>query len=343
MRPLTAVLIGLVLLDLALLWISPSDVTSDRTGSPRVGLVFDVGGVGDKSFNDSAYQGLMLARKELGAGIEFIEPGDGADRESGLRLLAAQGCDLVLGIGFMFTDDLNLVAREYPGVRFGGVDYAIQIDASGNPVPPPHNLLALKFREEEGSFLVGALAGLMSKTGTVGFVGGMDIPLIHKFEAGYKAGAKNVCPECTVLIAYAGVSPQAFKDPGKGKELALAQYSQGADIIFHASGSTGLGVFEAARERNKLAIGVDSDQYAEAPGYVLTSMVKRVDQAVLRAARDVQNGTFQGGIVALGLKEEGVDYVYDDNNRANIPSEVRARVEALRADIIAGRIDVPSE
>ncbi len=341
-RPLTATLMGLAILDVALLWITPSGTPSMRDGTPRVGLVFDVGGLGDKSFNDSAYQGLLLARRELGAGVEYIEPGDGADRESGIRLLAAQGVDLVLGIGFMFTDDLNLVAREYPDVFFAGVDYALQVDESGRVIPPPSNLLALKFREEEGAFLVGALAALTSTTGIIGFVGGMDIPLIHKFEAGYRAGAHHVRPDCQVLVAYAGVSPQAFKDPGKGKELALTQYARGADIIFHASGSTGLGVFEAAREKDRLAIGVDSDQYDEAPGHVLTSMVKRVDQAVLQAVRSVQEGRFHGGIMTLGLKEDGVDYVYDDRNRDLIPPAVREHVEALRAAIIAGEIVVPS-
>ncbi len=341
-RPLTATLLGLALADLALLWLTPAGTASTRDGDPRVGLVFDVGGLGDKSFNDSAYEGLLLARRQLGAGIEYIEPGDGADRESGIRLLAAQGVDLVIGVGFMFTDDLNLVAREYPGVFFAGVDYALQIGKNGQVIQPPPNLLALKFREEEGSFLTGALAALTSKTGIIGFVGGMDIPLIHKFEAGYRAGAARVRPDCTVLVAYAGVSPQAFKDPGKGKELALTQYARGADIIFHASGSTGLGVFEAARETGKLAIGVDADQYSEAPGHVLTSMVKRVDQAVLQAVRSVKEGQFQGGIMTLGIKEGGVDYIYDEHNRDLIDPAVRRQVEALRAAIISGDIVVPS-
>ncbi|HKP77009.1 MAG TPA: BMP family ABC transporter substrate-binding protein, partial [Longimicrobiaceae bacterium] len=242
-----------------------------------------------------------------------------------------------------FTDDLTQLAKEYPNVHFAGVDYAVGTDDKGNVIQPPANLAALKFREEQGSFLVGAIAALTSKTHRVGFVGGMDIPLIHKFEAGFKAGVKAVCPDCRVIAQYAGVTPEAFRNPGKGKELALSQYNQGVDVIFHASGSTGLGVFEAARATGKLAIGVDADQYAEAPGYVLTSMVKGVDNAVFDAVRWVKDGTFHGGVYWLGLKENGVRYVYDEHNRNLIPDPVRARVEQLKNEIIAGRIQVPSE
>jgi basic membrane protein A len=222
------------------------------------------------------------------------------------------------------------------------VDYAVQTDARGSVIPPPRNLAALKFREEQGSFLVGALAALTSKSRKLGFVGGMDFPLIHKFEAGYKAGVKAVCPDCTVIVGYAGVTPEAFRNPGRGQELALSQYQQGVEVIFHASGSTGLGVFEAARRQKKLAIGVDADQYAEAPGYILTSMVKGVDAAVFETVRRVRAGGFLGGVFSFGLAENGVGYVYDENNRALIPDSVRARVEALKQEIIAGRIRVPS-
>jgi basic membrane protein A len=304
-----------------------------------VGLVFDVGGRGDKSFNDAAYLGVERAVAELGVHAEYIEPGDGADRESGIRLLAAKGFDLVIGVGFIFSDDLYGVAREYPEVRFACVDYA-KFDDHGFVVPPP-NMVALKFREEEGAFLVGALAARVSKSGAVGFVGGMDIPLIRKFEAGYRAGARHVCPDCRVLSAYAGVTGDAFKNPQKGKELALAQYGAGADVVFHAAGSTGLGVFEAARQKERLAIGVDADQWAEAPGHVLTSMTKVVAVSVLAAIRDLKEGRWQGGVREFGLKEGGVDYVYDEHNRVLIPDAVRAEVEALRRQIIAGEITVP--
>lgn len=302
----------------------------------RVGLVFDVGGRGDKSFNDAAYRGLERAQRELGITFQTLETGEGVDREAQLRQLAASGYRLVFGVGFLFTDDIKQLAREFPGVQFACVDYTV---TEGESLPP--NLVALKFREEEGSYLVGALAALVSKTGTVGFVGGMEIPLIKKFEAGYVAGVRAVRPRTRVIVKYAGTTGNAFKDPAKGKELALAEYHQGADVIFHASGSTGLGVFEAARERGTLAIGVDSDQHDEAPGVVLTSMVKRVENAVFDTIAAATTGAFRSGIREFGLAENGVDWVYDDRNRALIPDPARATVDSLRAEIVAGRIAVP--
>jgi len=343
MRKLLLLVGVLLVVHVALLFVRPSGAETPPAGKTvNVGVVFDLGGRGDKSFNDGAYLGAERAEKELGVRVRFIEPGEGSDRESGLRLLAAEGMDLVIGVGFIFTDDLTQLAKEYPSTKFAGVDYSVATDKAGNVIPPPKNLAALKFREEQGSYLVGALAALVGKSKTVGFVGGMDSPLIKKFEAGYEAGVRKVCPDCTVLAQYAGVTPEAFRNPGKGKEIALAQYQQGANVIFHASGSTGLGVFEAARQTNKLAIGVDADQYAEAPGYVLTSMVKGVDNAVYDAIRKVKDGTFTGGIDQYGLAEQGVGYIYDKNNEKLIPSDVHARLEQLRQEIVAGRIVVPN-
>ncbi len=338
------ILAGVLLLaHLALLFIHPSGAAQPPTSEGLdVGVVFDVGGRGDKSFNDGAFLGGERAEKELGARVRFIEPGEGSDREAGLRLLAAEEMDLVIGVGFIFTDDLTALAKEYPNVNFAGVDYALSTDSTGAVIPPPPNLAALKFREEQGSFLVGALAALVGKSKRVGFVGGMDIPLIHKFEAGYRAGVRQVCPDCTVVAQYAGVTPEAFRNPGRGKELALAQYQSGVNVIFHASGSTGLGVFEAARQTGKLAVGVDADQYAEAPGFILTSMVKGVDASVFDAIKRVKDRAFKGGIYQFGLAEEGVGYIFDDNNRKLIPDSVRARLEDLRERIIAGKIVVPS-
>jgi basic membrane protein A len=340
-----ATLIGVLLaVHVALLFVRPrSAETAPAADALKIGIVFDVGGRGDKSFNDGAYNGAVRAREELGATVQYIEPGESTDREAGLRLLAAEGMDLVVGVGFIFTDDLNALAKEYPNIRFAGIDYAVGTDAKGNPIPPPANVAALRFREEEGSFLVGAVAGLVTTTKTVGFVGGMNVPLIQKFEAGYAAGVKQVCPACRVISSYAGVTPEAFRNPGKGKEMAFSQYQQGADIIYHASGSTGLGVFEAARERGKLAIGVDADQYPEMPGSILTSMVKRLDVAVYEAIKRVKDGTFKGGIYDFGLAQDGVGYVFDDNNRALVSEAVRQRVELLKADVVAGRIVVPSK
>src|SRR5688572_15359001 len=343
MRKLLTVVAVLLVAHVALLFVRPSGAEQPPSESAvDVGVVFDLGGRGDKSFNDGAYLGGERSHRDLGAHVRFIEPGDGSDREAGLRLLAAEGMDLVIGVGFIFSDDLTLLAKEYPNTNFAGIDYSVGMDSAGKPIPPPPNLAALKFREEEGSFLVGALAALVSKSKEVGFVGGMNFPLIHKFEAGYRAGVKHVCPQCTIVSQYAGVTPEAFRNPGRGKELALSQYQQGVDIIFHASGSTGLGVFEAARQTGKFAIGVDADQYAEAPGFVLTSMVKQVDQVVYDAIERVKNGTFEGGIYTFGLAENGVGYIYDENNRALIPDPVKGRLDAIRDSIVSGEIAVPS-
>jgi basic membrane protein A and related proteins len=307
-------------------------------GALKVGLVFDVGGRGDKSFNDAAYAGLVRAQKELGITFTTLETGEGSDREAQMRQLAAGGSQLVFGVGFLFSDDILGLAQEFPNVKFACVDYTVK---EGQALPP--NLRALEFKENEGSFLVGALAALLTKTGKVGFVGGMEIPLIKKFEAGYRAGVQAANPKVGVLVKYAGSTGTAFKDPTKGKELALAEYNQGADIIFHASGSTGLGVFEAAREKGKLAIGVDADQYAEAPGFILTSMVKSVDTAVLQTIKETRDGHWQGGVREFGLSEDGVGWVYDEHNRALVPAAVKAKVDALKAEIVAGRIVVPAK
>jgi basic membrane protein A len=302
----------------------------------KVGLVFDIGGRGDKSFNDAAYAGLERAKRELGVDYTFVETAETADREAGLRQLAATDAQVIFGVGFLFTDDIHKLALEFPDKKFACVDYTVN---PGDTLPP--NLLALKFKEEEGSYLVGALAALTSKTGKVGFVGGMQIPLIKKFEAGYIAGVHAVAPRTAVIVKYAGSTGEAFKDPTKGTELALAEYAQGADVIFHASGATGRGVFQAAIQQNKLAIGVDSDQYDEAPGHVLTSMVKRVDVAVYDVIRDLKAGHWQGGVRVLGLADDGVSWVYDDRNRALVPPRVKTTIDSLQAEIVAGHIQVP--
>ena len=241
------------------------------------------GGRGDKSFNDSAFAGLERAERELGVTVEMIEPSGAEDREAAMRLFAARGFDLVVGVGFIFSSDILVVANAFASTRFACVDFAPSADQ-----PLPSNFAGLVFREEEGAFLVGAVAGLMSKTKAVGFVGGMNVPLIRKFETGYSSGVRHVCPACRVLSAYAGTTPEAFKDPAKGEAIATSQISAGADVVFHAAGSTGLGVFEAARDMNAWAIGVDSDQYDEMPGTVITSMVKRVDVAVYEVAKESQ-------------------------------------------------------
>lgn len=339
MTPLRWVVLALVVVNAAL--IAAGAGRSESIECPEealcVGLVFDVGGLGDKSFNDAAYVGLLRAERELGARVRYLEPASPSDKEGALRQFAAEGFDLVIATGYVFSDDVRKIAAEFPEVRFANIDYA---PADGVPDPP--NLAGLRFREQEGSFLVGAVAALESRTGTVGFVGGMDIPLIRKFEAGYRAGVAAVCPRCRVLAAYAGTQAEAFNDPVKGKELALTQYGRGADVIFHASGKTGAGVFNAARERRRWAIGVDADQFHEAPCCVLTSMIKKVDVAVFETARAVAEGRFQGGLSNLGLADDGVGYVFDENNADRISEATVARVRELAAEIVAGEREVPA-
>ena len=334
-------LLALLAFDAALLGVGElvtrSGGASARHADLTVGLVFDVGGRGDKSFNDGAWRGLVRARDEVGVAIQAIEPGDGSDREGAVRQLAAGGADLVIGVGFIFSRDLDRLAAEFPRTAFAGIDYVP--DERG--IPP--NLVALRFREHEGSFVVGAIAGMTTKSKVVGFVGGMKIPLIRKFEAGYAAGVRYVCPECTVLSAYAGTEPKAFADPTLGRELADSQYGRGADVVFHAAGKTGSGVFAAARERGRWAIGVDSDQYDEAPCCVLTSMIKKVDVAVLEAARAVAEGRFTGGERELGLAEDGVGFVADERNADRLPPAVVARAREIAAGIVAGTIEVPAK
>ncbi len=314
-------------------------VARGEDAKKKIGLVFDIGGLGDKSFNDAANRGLEKAKKELAIDAEYKEPGEGSARTGELQRFASRRFDLVFGIGFIFTDDITKLAAKFPKVHWACVDYSLKPDQK-----LPENLLALKFKEEEGSYLVGALACSISKTKKIGFVGGMNIPLIKKFEAGYTAGAKKTNERVEVLTAYAGSTGDAFKNPTKGKELALAQLDQGADVIFHASGSTGLGVFEACQERGKLAIGVDSDQYDEKmPKTILTSMVKHVEVGVFEACKAESEGAFKGGVRELGLKEGGVGYVYDEHNKALIPEDAHKWVESLREEIIAGKIKVPTE
>ncbi|MBV6479848.1 MAG: Membrane lipoprotein TmpC [Ignavibacteria bacterium] len=316
-----------------------NDESAGKPAGLKAGLVFDIGGRGDKSFNDAAYKGLEKAKQELGIDFEVIDPGDGSDRESALRKLASKKeIGIVFGVGFIFTDDINNIAKEFPDKKFACIDYSV------NPAKQiPSNISAIEFKEEEGSFLVGALAALITKTNSVGFIGGMESSLIRKFESGYIQGVKYINPDCKVLSGYVSVTPDGFKNPGKAKEIALSQYSNGADIIYHASGLSGLGLFEAARESNKLSIGVDMDQFKEAPGFVLTSMVKVVDEAVFQTIKEFKENKFTGGIKTFGLKDKGVDFVYDSNNMKLIPADVKSKLDEIRNKIISGAITIKTE
>jgi len=340
MRTGMRVAAALLVVVAAILWAIPGPQATAQAKKWRVGIVYDVGGRGDLSFNDMAYAGLARAQKEFGASIETrdLEPtAGGENREELLRLLAGEKYDLIFGIGFLFTDSITRVAKDFPNVKFAIVDGFI----GDQP-----NVVSLLFKEQEGSFLVGAAAALKSRTGKIGFVGGMKIPLIEKFEAGYIAGAKYIKRTIEVFSEYAGTTGEAFRDPVKGKELALAEYDRGADIIYHASGGTGIGVFEAAVVKKRLAIGVDADQSLtvkpDQRAQILTSMMKRVDVAVYETIKATTTGQYKGGVREFGLKENGVGYAVNDYNKAMI-QDVTAKLEALKKDIIAGKIKVPSD
>ena len=318
------------------------DASAENRAPLKAALIFDIGGRGDGGFNDSAYKGFEQAAKEFNVATVVEEPERSLDRESVLKRLAASDADMVIAVGFAFSEAVNGLAARYPGKKFVCVDYSVKYDSKGNAVPLAPNLAGLTFREEEGAYLVGAVAALTSKTGKIGFLGGMDCPIIRKFEAGYLAGAKAVRPDITVLTRYAGITGKAFNDPEKGEALALAMYRDGADVIFHAAGVTGEGLFKAAKKQNKLAIGVDSDQYAQAPGLILTSMTKHIDVAVYESVKALAKGGFTGGLKVFGLKEKGVGFVYDDHNKILIPEERYKKVADLRDRVIKGEITVPT-
>jgi basic membrane protein A len=307
----------------------------------KVGLVFDVGGRGDLSFNDAAYAGLEKAAKEFADKIEtkWLEPsGAGENREELLRLLASQKYDLIFGVGFLFTDHVAKVAKEFPAVKFGLIDGFV------DKLTKDSNTVCLAFKEQEGSFIVGVAAALTTKTNKVGFVGGMKIPLIEKFEAGYVAGVKTVNPNITVMIDYVGTTGDAFKNAPKGKELALKQYNAGADVIYHASGQSGIGVIEAATSKKKFVIGVDSDQALmakpEQRPYILTSMLKMVDTAVYETIKAFVGGKFEGGYRIFGLSDGGIGYAKNDYNKDFI-AKIGAKLEEYKTKVVKGEIVVP--
>lgn len=332
----------------AFLWIGASScavqkTTANDAGKTRVGIVFDIGGKDDRSFNAAAWEGVKRAERELGIVLRDVEPGTPNGIEPGMRAFAEQNYDLVIGVGFAQGPIMEKVARDYPNTKFAIVDGVI-LNEKGEPFP---NVASLVFREHEGSYLVGMIAAAKSKTGVIGFLGGMDIPLIKKFEVGYSEGARAVNPNIKVVSNYVGVTDAAWNNPGKGKEIAVNQISKGADVIFTAAGNSGLGAFDAAEsfgkkdgEAERFVIGVDSNQNGLKPGYVLTSMVKRVDNAVYDVVKEVQNGQFKGGFHAFGLDKDGVAYAVDDNNKTLISPETVQKVESAKADIVAGKIKV---
>ncbi|HEX8736893.1 MAG TPA: BMP family ABC transporter substrate-binding protein [Pyrinomonadaceae bacterium] len=338
------VLSVLLIFVLSLLISSCTKSEAESNGKIKVGIVFDIGGKNDRSFNAAAWEGVKRAQKDLDIVLRDVEPGNPTSIEPAMRAFAEENFDLIIGVGFAQGPIMQKVASDYPNIKFAIVDGVI-VDKEGKPFP---NVASLVFREHEGSFLVGMIAAAKSKTGKLGFVGGMDIPLIHRFETGYEEGARSVNPNIQVFDSYVGVTDGAWNNPGKGRELALSQIDKGADVIFTAAGNSGLGAFDAVEQygkdangqANKFVIGVDSNQNGVKPGFVLTSMVKRVDNAVYDVVKEVRGGGFSGGFHVFGLDKDGVAYAMDNNNAGLIPEDVLKRVEEAKSKIVAGEIKV---
>jgi basic membrane protein A and related proteins len=289
-------------------------------------VIFDMGGKFDKSFNEAAFNGAEQWKK-AGAGRSYLEfeISNATQREQALRRMAERGANPIVAIGFSQGSAVEKVAKEFPKQQFAIIDFVVNLP----------NVQSIVFNEHEGSFLVGMMAALASKTGKVGFVGGMDIPLIRKFQCGYEQGAKYANGKIEVTSNMTGTTPAAWSDPARGAELAKSQFAKGVDVVFAAAGGTGTGVYQAAKDAGKLAIGVDSNQNHLQPGTMLTSMVKRVDVAVATAFAGVKPG-----VSTLGLKENGVDAAMDQHNAKLVSADMKAKVDAARADIISGKIKV---
>ncbi len=293
------------------------------------GLIIDLGGKFDKSFNESAFNGATRWVEETGGEYLETELQSEAQREQNMRRMAERGANPIVVLGFANASTLEVVAPDYPDTMFAIVDSVVD----------QPNVKSIVFSEHEGSFLVGMIAGLKSESGTVGFVGGMDVPLIRKFACGYAQGVKAANPDATVISSMTGTTPTAWNDPVKGGELAKAQVSQGADVIYAAAGGTGVGILQAAADEGVFSIGVDSNQNFMHPGSVLTSMLKRVDNAVYEVFTGGLEG-FEPGVTVLDLESEGVGYAVDEFNEELITDEISSAVEEAKAGIIAGEIEV---
>ena len=293
-------------------------------------IVFSTGGKFDKSFNEGVSMGAEKFKKDTGIAVTEFEPTNETQFEQALRRFAQRGQDPIVAVGFSQAVALEKVAKEFPNVRFTIIDSVVNLP----------NVQSVVFKEQEGSFLVGVLAAMASKSGKVGFVGGMDIPLIRRFQCGYEQGIKWANPKAELIANMTGTTPSAWNDPGRGAELAKGQFDRGVDVVYAAAGSTGIGVLQAAKDRGKLSIGVDSNQNHLHPGSVLTSMLKRVDLATYNSFKAAQDGTWKGGVQVLGLKEGGVDWALDKDNEKLITAEMKARVDAAKADIASGKIVV---
>ena len=296
----------------------------------QAAVVFDMGGKFDKSFNQAAYDGAERFKMETGISYREFEVTSPTQREQAIRNMARRGSTIIVGIGFAQAAAIEAVAKEFPDRKFAIIDMVVDLP----------NVRSVVFKEHEGSFLVGMAAAMATKTGKIGFIGGMDIPLIRNFAAGYVEGAKYVNPDIEVFQNMTGTTPAAWNDPGKGGELARSQFGRGADIVYAAAGGTGVGVYQAAKDSGNMAIGVDSNQNYMHPGTMLTSMIKRVDVAVFNAFNDAKNDNWTSGIQVMGLEQDGVGYSIDEFNRSLITPEMEARLEQARQDIISGKIVV---
>ncbi|PSH64940.1 BMP family ABC transporter substrate-binding protein [Phyllobacterium brassicacearum] len=293
-------------------------------------VIYDLGGKFDKSFNEAAFNGAEKYTADSGVKYREFEIQNEAQREQALRKFASDGNSPIVIAGFSAAAAIEKVAAEFPDTKFVIIDAVVE----------KPNVRSVVFNDNEGSYLVGVIAAKSSKTGTVSFIGGMDVPLIRNFACGYVGGVKATNPEAKVIQNMTGDTPAAWNDPAKGGEIAKSQMDQGSDVIFAAAGGTGIGVLQAAADADKLAIGVDSNQNGLHPGKVLTSMLKRVDVATYNAFKDAADGKFTAGVNVLGVKEAGVDYAADDNNAKLLTDDVKKAVESAKADIISGKIKV---
>jgi len=309
----------------ALIAAAAAAFTSAAFAQAQPAVIYDMGGKFDKSFNEAGYNGAERWKKETNKPYLEFEISNATQREQAMRRMAERSASPIVGIGFSMGSSMEKAAKEFPKLAFTIIDFVI--DAP--------NVESIVFREHEGSFLVGMMAAMASKTGKVGFVGGMDVPLIRKFQCGYEQGAKYANPKVEVHSNMTGTTPTAWNDPARGAELTKAQFAKGADVVFAAAGGTGTGVYQAAKDGGKLAIGVDSNQNHLHPGTMLTSMVKRVDVAVYNSFKQ-----HKPGVTSLGLKEGGVDYALDQHNAKLVSADMKAKVDAAKADIISGKIKV---
>ena len=293
-------------------------------------IVYANGGKFDKSFNEGVSNGAKKFTDETKITVAEFEPANETQFEQALRRFAQRGQDPIIAVGFSQAVALEKVGKEFPNTHFTIIDSVVKLP----------NVQSVVFREHEGSFLVGMLAAMASKTGKVGFVGGMDIPLVRKFQCGYEQGVKYANPNADLISNMTGTTPAAWNDPGRGAELAKGQFDRGVDVVYAAAGSTGIGILQAAKDRGKYGIGVDSNQNYLHPGTMLTSMLKRVDVAAYNSFKAMQGGTWKGDVQVLGLKEGGVDWALDQYNEKLITPEMKAKVDAAKADIIAGKITV---